>query len=368
MNKMPQSTKEKKAHHSKHNKRAPHVKPRRSSTTAQPKRKKLILPHKRKSPSKRKKRAFQRALPTKSLHAQPGITHNYSIVITSYKEKGLQQAIEAILSQKTNQQHEIIVVSPEQEVKNLVATHRKHHHPITFFQDRGKGKSAALNQVLPTTKGTMLILTDGDVILQPHAIEEILKPFRNPQIGCVSGRVISANPKNTMLGFWSHLLADAGAHNIRKKLAIEKKFLECTGYLFAFRNLIKHIPTDVAEDALIPHILKENGIAYAPQAKVLVKNPLTFKDWIKQRKRTAKSHETLKKYVNTKSIPQVKSFSNELRRGWLWAVTYPKTIKEYYWTLLLFLARLYMWITVHYETKVEKKHYQDNWEKIYSTR
>jgi len=318
---------------------------------------------KRKLPSKRKKTALRQVSKTPTKRQS---TTKYTLIITSYKEKGLKKAIEAVIGQQPPLPYEIMIVSPEKEAKVLAAT----HNHMTYVQDQGKGKVAALNQAIPQAKGEILILTDGDVLLEQESIKEILKPFSNPRVGCVGGRVISSNSKKNMLGFWSHLLADAGAHNIRKEGA-KRKFLECSGYLFAFRNkVIQQIPTDVAEDTFIPYMFKQRGydIDYAPLAKVKVKNPTTVKDWIKQRKRTAKAHDKLYKYVDTKNIPQVKTFSNEIRKGFSWAWSYPSTTKEYAWTLLLCITRFYMWTVVTYEAKLKKKQYTDKWKRIKTAR
>ena len=99
---------------------------------------------------------------------------------------------------------------------------------------------------------------------------------------------------------------------------------------------------------------------------VYVKNPNNFKDWLKQRKRTAKGHETLIKYYP--HFPRVKSFWNEIKYGFFWALSYPLTIREMYWTILLFFARFYMWILVLTESKLLKKQYQDAWERVHSTK
>ena len=176
------------------------------------------------------------------------------------------------------------------------------------------------------------------------------------------------NKKNNMLGFWSHLLADAGAHKVRRDLDLNDQFLECSGYLFAFRNTIKSIPTDVAEDAHIPYLFWKQGykIKYVPEAKVFVKYPNNLKDFIKQRVRTAKSHEKLKKY--SKEFPHVKSFWNEIRLGTCKALIYPSNFKEFLWTLCLFPLRLYIWLVVFFQTKVFKKQYTDAWERVESTK
>lgn len=293
-----------------------------------------------------------------------------SIMMTSYHEKELGKAVNAILDQ-WKESYELLIVSPDKEGKNIAEKETKKNRQVRWIKDKGLGKSAAVNHALPQAQGKILVLTDGDVMLFPQAIHEIIKTFDDKKIGCVSGRVISANPRTTMLGYWSHLLADAGAHQIRMELSQQEKFLECTGYLFAFRKgIISKIPLDVAEDTIIPYVCYQKGykIRYAPKAKVLVKNPTTFKDWLKQRKRTAKAHETLNKYVNTKDIPRVKTFTNELKKGWLLALAYPRTLREIWWTLLLFGARLLMWILVCYETRIIKQSYKDKWERVESAR
>ncbi len=318
------------------------------------------------SPSKGKKMALKSLSNKHSTSEKPDI----SIMMTSHHEPHLAAAIQAIITQEIKAAYEIVIVSPDKEAEDLTHMYAQRGYPVHWIKDQGKGKAAAINDALKEMKGKIIVFTDGDVTLLPHAINEIIRPFENSKVGCVSGRVISANAKNTMLGYWSHLLADAGAHEIRKRES-EKKFLECTGYLFACRNhVIKEIPVDVAEDTIIPYMFrkKEYDIAYAEHAQVLVKNPTTWDDWLKQRVRTAKAHETLKKYVDIKEIPRVKSFTNEMIEGFFLAWSYPHTIKEYGWTALLMVARLYMWIRVFYETRILRSQYNDKWTRIATAR
>ena len=194
-----------------------------------------------------------------------------------------------------------------------------------------------------------------------------MKLFKDQVVGVVSGRPIPEESKDNKWGYFANLLF-YGAHRIRKKLFLQGKFLECSGYLFAFRSIIKEFPLDVAEDAIIPYIFHFKGykIGYSEKALVYVKNPTNFKDWIKQKKRTAKGHETLTKYYP--NFPRVKSFWNEAKTGIFWALGYPTTIREMYWTILLIFYRLYLWIITLTESKLLKKDYKDAWERINSTK
>lgn len=287
-----------------------------------------------------------------------------SIIINSFKEPNtIGKAIESVLNNKIKEKYELIVAAPDKETADVIKKYK-----VKYFKDKGQGKVNALNQVFKIAKGKILILTDGDVYISKNAINEILKEFKDKKVGCVSGHPVSTNNKNTMLGYFSHLLLDAGAHNIRKLRNKNNQFLECSGYLFAFRNkIIKKLPTDVAEDSIIPYYFWKKGykIKYAENAIVYVKNPTLLKDFIKQRKRTIGSHAKLRKYAS--DFPKVKSFTNEIKYGLIWAFKYPKSIKEFIYTLLLFPIRLYTWI-IYYIEHLRKKEYMDKWERIESTK
>lgn len=288
-----------------------------------------------------------------------------SVIITSFKEpQVVGRAIEAVVKNKTKRKYELIVAAPDEPTAQVIKKYAKKDKRIKYFKDKGKGKVGALNELFAKVKSEILILTDGDVWISEHAIEDLVKALDDPKVGCVTGRPIAANDKNTMIGYWSHLLVDAGAHKIREKLNKENKFIECSGYLFAYKNKIKKIPVDVAEDSIIPYLLWKQGysIKYVPEAKVYVKYPNNLKDFVKQRVRTVKSHEKLKLYAP--DFPTVKSFINELTKGPIEAIKYPRNIKEVIWTLCLFPIRLYIW----YKSKTAAKSYQDNWERIESTK
>lgn len=292
-----------------------------------------------------------------------------TILITSFKEPNVERAIIAALSQDTKENYEVVVTDPDDETKKLVEKFHKTNKNIRFLKDPGKGKSFALNTVFSKLKGEVWILTDGDIYLDKQALKHILDTFENKKVGCITGRIVPTNSKNTITGYWAHLLADAGAHTIRNKLSSQNKFIECSGYLFAFRKgLISKIPLDVAEDAFIPYTIHKKGylIKYVPKARVYVKNPTTVKDFVKQRIRTAKAHETLTKYIP--DFPKVKSFKNEIKEGTLSALKYPSTFKEFIWTLQLFAARLYIWYRVLYEHNIAKKQYKDAWERVETTK
>lgn len=298
------------------------------------------------------------------------INKKITILITAFKEpKTIGKAIEATLNQKTKYDYEIIVSAPDKETLDIAKKYAKKNKKIKILQDPGKGKSYALNLIFSKLKTDILILTDGDVWISENSVEEIANLFFDPGIGCVTGRPVPVENKKTKYGYWANFLFNA-AHKIRKQSFEFSSFIECSGYLFAFKKeKINKIPLDVAEDTVIPYLFWEKGykIGYAENAKVYVKNVDNWKDWINQKLRTSKAHETLHKYVDTKATPRVKTFGTEAK-GIFEAMKYSEKIKESLWTLQLILSRLYMWLKVFKDTRIRNKNYGDAWKRVESTK
>lgn len=293
-----------------------------------------------------------------------------SIVITSFNEpKTIRKAIESFLNQELPKDYELIVAAPDEETHNIVKNFQKKNKKIRLFKDPGKGKSYAINLLLPELKGEIILLSDGDVNVSENSVKNILKEFENPKVGCVSGRPVSSNPKNDLFGYWSHLLCYA-AHRLRQERNFQRKFLECSGYLWAFRNkVIKKFPLDVGEDTIVPIMfyLKNYEIKYSPESLVYVKFPSNTKDFLKQKIRAAGAHDNIHKYINPRKIPRMKTFFNEVS-GLFIPLFYPRTIEELFWTFCLYPMRLYIWMNLLYKSRIKKKKYSDAWKRVESTK
>ncbi|MBN1121965.1 MAG: glycosyltransferase [Anaerolineae bacterium] len=287
-----------------------------------------------------------------------------SIVITAYREAStIGRAIEALLAQSTGT--EILVVCPDDETASAAAT----YEGVTVLRDPGQGKPAALNLALQQTSGSIIIMTDGDVYVGPEALAALLAPFDDPDTGAVSGRPISTSPRDTMLGYWSHLLTDAGAHIERTERDQNEQFLVCSGYLYAIRTgLIDRIPEDaLAEDAVVSHLIGQQGyrIRYAPAAEVFVKYPDTYRDWLSQKVRSAGGYA---QPVIASSQLRMRSFRQEAASGTMRALKYPENLQEFIWTLVQFLARLHMWLLIFWRVRIQKMPLTTLWKRVESTK
>lgn len=286
------------------------------------------------------------------------------IIITSFNEpRATLRAVKSFLNQKIEHNFKIIVVDPFMETEKFLKKKLKDKR-VSFFLDPGEGKSYALNllfqEIYSKNKEDVIILSDGDVYVSENSVLEIMNAFKNPMIGCMTGKPVSIDSRREKYGYWSHLLFD-GIDNARKKFNKKKRFFECSGYLFAMRNgVIMDFPMEVSEDSIIPYLFWKKGykIHYADKMEVYVKNPSTWEDWIAQKIRNIKGHENLNKIAP--KMPRTKSFFNEIKYGWHFLFIYPKNVREFIWTLQLYLARLYLYYRAFLEIR-KKKTYSDGW-------
>lgn len=288
-----------------------------------------------------------------------------SVIIATYKEEEtIGRAIECLAEQDVEEEMEILVICPDKGTANVVKEYKKKYPFVKHIpeEDQGYGnKTAALNQCLKVAKGDKLIMTDGDVYVSNNSIKELTKRLNKPGVGAVTGRPISVSPRNTMLGYFSHLLADIGAHDTKVKYIKQGKFIDCAGYLYIMKRLFDEIPTNsIIDDAVVSHMIKNKGykIDYAPKAKVYVKYPTNFKDWIKQKKRNSAGYNKLKQ--NFPEIKRMRSFTAEVKEGWYKPFTYPRNLTEFIWTICLYFARAYLWAVTFWDLSVNKERFKKN--------
>jgi len=290
------------------------------------------------------------------------------IITTAHEPHTIGQAIAAFATQDFAQEWELLVVCPDEATAGEVARLAADDPRIRRLRDQGRGKPAALNVALGVARGTTVILSDGDVHVGPGAVQALLRPLEDPQVGIVSGRPMSLNDRDSMLGYWSHLLTDAGAHRQRLERDRQGEYLECSGYLYAFRReLVSKIPTDtLAEDGLISYMVWRQGYrtAYAPEAEVWVRFPTTYSDWIRQKVRTAGGYA--QGYL--RGSPGIKSFRHEAIHGVVAALGYACSLRELVWTLTLFGARLHVWARVLWDVKIRHRPFEALWKRVNSTK
>ncbi len=289
-----------------------------------------------------------------------------SVIITAFKEPStIGKCIKSVVSQKIKESYELLVIAPDKETLDAA---KKASSKVIALKDDALGKWNALNMGFKKAKGRVLILCDGDTYLGKNSINFIIDSFNDSEIGIVSGKVISTNDKDNLMGYWSHLLTDA-AHKERLAKRKKKEFIDCSGYLIGLRTgIIKELPKDLlSEDAYMSHYVWDKGFdtGYSPKAEVFVKYPDNLNDWFKQKRRSAGGYPQLSQYF--KKTPKMRSFSSEVIKGPFYTISYAKNAKELFWSILLFPARLALWTMAFFDQK-SKKSFKQIWQRVESTK
>ncbi len=291
-----------------------------------------------------------------------------SVILTAFREAdSVARAMDSVLEQLPPS-GELLVVCPDPETTAVVDAYANRQPDVRHVADPQRGKPAALNYGLIAARGEIVVLSDGDVVIAEDALAPLLAPFADPEVGAVTGRPVSTNPRTTLLGYWSHLLTDA-AHHTRLRRDHAGEFLLCSGYLFAFRRaLIEHVPEDaLAEDAVISHRIAQEGyrIRYAPAARVKVNYPTTYVDWLRQKVRSAGGYA--QDYVRNSPF-RMRSARLELLHGTQFALRYARSARELLWSLLLFGARLHLWLLVFVKVRLLRRSLSHLWQRVETTK
>ena len=178
---------------------------------------------------------------------------------------------------------------------------------------RRRGKTAALNRALEHIHTPIVIFTDANTMLNPEAVEEIVRCFDDPKVGCVAGekRVTAAEA--------SGAAATEGAY---WKYESKLKEWDCrlhsavgaAGELFAVRReLWRTMPEDtLLDDFVCSMLIAAEGyrIAYCKKAYALETPSADMVEEGKRKRRIAAG--------GLQSVWRLRKLLNPFRYGVLW--------------------------------------------------
>ena len=156
-------------------------------------------------------------------------------------------------------------------------------------QEKREGKTAAVNVFLSRATEELCVLESGDTLPDEHAVENLVRMFRDPGVGMTGAHKIPVNTPDHLVGLFTHLRL-----RLEHQLCLDIPRL---GEMIAFRRVVDRIPPDVAMDeAFVEALVIQRGLAvrYAPDALVYNTGPDTLQDFVTQRRRNHAGHLYLK--------------------------------------------------------------------------
>ncbi len=215
-----------------------------------------------------------------------------SIGITAYNEAAnIGNLLQRILDQRleTVAIQEIIVVASgctdgtEEIAREFAARDGRIR---LLVQPKREGKASAMNLFIREAAHEIMILCSADLQPDANAVEQLVAPFADPEVGMTGCHPVPVNDPTTFMGFAVHL-----QWNLHHALNMSGGFKG--GEMVGFRRLFERIPYHTAVDeASVEPIVRGQGykVQYCPDAIVYNKGPETVADFLRQRRRIYAGH------------------------------------------------------------------------------
>ncbi len=219
-----------------------------------------------------------------------------SVGITAHNEEAnIGQLLEAMLDQRLEMVEitEIIVVASgcTDNTSAIVQDYQTRDPRIKLLvQEEREGKVSAVNLFLRHAVEDICVLESGDTLPGEETVENLVKMFRNPEVGMAGAHKVPVNVPDQVVGYLSHLRL-----TLEHSLCLEIPRL---GEMIAFRKVFDEIPPDIAMDeAFVEALMVKRGlqVRYAPDAMVYNMGPETLGDFVRQRRRNYAGHLHLKR-------------------------------------------------------------------------
>lgn len=214
-----------------------------------------------------------------------------TVIVPAYNEEaGIEATIRSIVA---NDHPALwVIVVDDGSTDDTVAIASSLRLPnVIIIRQHNAGKSAALRTGLAATRTELVIMVDGDTVLEPTTVTELVAPFADPSVGAVSGNAKVGN-RGGLLGRWQHIEYVVGFNLDRRMYDILECMPTVPGAVGAFRvQAISHaggVPGDtLAEDTDLTMALLRAGwrAVYAERARAWTEAPADLSQLWKQRYR-----------------------------------------------------------------------------------
>lgn len=194
-----------------------------------------------------------------------------SIIICAHNEAGvIEDKLRSIANQNWTGAYEVILANDGStdgtaELASQLAEDVSDLQILNF--DR-RGKWFVLNQAADKATGDVLVFTDADTIWGHNALQELMQPFKDLNIGCVAGNIISRKSQTSSAAGFDQLFRFYES-TIRESEQYLAGCVSADGGLYAIRSsLFASVPPGVTDDFYISTgaVLKGKKIAFQPKA------------------------------------------------------------------------------------------------------
>lgn len=214
-----------------------------------------------------------------------------TVIIPAFnEEKTIVRTVETLLrSQYTPLSVVVVDDGSTDATASLVQDLERKDHRVTLIHKDNGGKSTALNRGFIEAETEIIITIDADTLVEPHAIEALIRPFADPRVSAACGNVQVGNVRNLVSGFQA--LEYITTQNFDRRAFDALNCISVVpGATSAWRrSAVLHAGgftgDTLAEDADLTLTLLREGakIVYVPEARSRTEAPLTVHGLTRQR-------------------------------------------------------------------------------------
>jgi len=213
-----------------------------------------------------------------------------TVIVPAYNEKeGIEATVRSVLA--SDHPVWVIVVDDGSTDGTAEVVERLGLRRVVLIRQANAGKPAALNTGLAAARTELVVMVDGDTVLEPGTVRTVAEHFADPDVGAVSGNAKVGN-RGGLLGAWQHIEYVIGFNLDRRMYDVLECMPTVPGAIGAFRlsalRAIGGLPTDtLAEDTDLTMALERDGwrVVYEQHARAWTEAPATLSQLWKQRYR-----------------------------------------------------------------------------------
>jgi cellulose synthase/poly-beta-1,6-N-acetylglucosamine synthase-like glycosyltransferase len=158
-----------------------------------------------------------------------------SIVVPAFNEAvGIERAVRS-LAGSDYPELEVIVVDDGSTDGTAGLVERLGLERVRVVRQSNLGKPAALNHGIAVARHDVLVLVDADTVFEPETLALLVRPFRRPEVGAVSGNTKVGNRRG-LLGRWQHVEYVMGFNLDRRLYDVLQCMPTVPGAIGAFRR------------------------------------------------------------------------------------------------------------------------------------
>jgi cellulose synthase/poly-beta-1,6-N-acetylglucosamine synthase-like glycosyltransferase/peptidoglycan/xylan/chitin deacetylase (PgdA/CDA1 family) len=228
---------------------------------------------------------------TRSRPSDADFTPPVTIVVPAFDEAvGIEQAVRS-LAAVDYPDFEIVVVDDGSTDGTGDIVERLDLENVRLIRQSNAGKPAALNTGVRSAHNDLIVTVDGDTVFERDTLRALVQPFRDDDVGAVSGNTKVGN-RGGLLGRWQHIEYVMGFNLDRRLYDVLRCMPTVPGAIGAFRRAAL---TDIggvssatlAEDTDITIAIGRAGwrVVYAEDARAWTEAPSSLSALWRQRYR-----------------------------------------------------------------------------------